>query len=53
MGYLLDSYPGARGHEFVFGVMALFGVLGWILSLLFRRVSKRIIDDPNRLLVTA
>ena len=53
MGHLLDSNPGARGHELVFGVMALFGVLGWILSILFRQVSKRFTDDPNRLLVTS
>jgi len=53
MGYLLDNNPGARGHELVFGVMAAFGIIGWLISLAFTRISRNLNDDPNRLLVTS
>ena len=53
MGYLLDNNPGARGHELVFGVMAAFGIIGWLISLAFTRISRNLNGDPNRLLVTS
>lgn len=53
MGYLLDNNPGARGHELVFGVMAVFGMLGWLISIVFTRTSRNLIGDPNRPLANA
>ena len=37
MGHLLDKYPGATGHQYVFLVLVLFSVVGFITSLIFRR----------------
>jgi MFS family permease len=36
MGYLLDKYPGAPGHQYVFLVLALFAFIGLLTSLLFK-----------------
>ncbi len=47
MGYLLDRSPGALGHRHVFAVLAAFGLLGLIASLLFRRVTRRKKDTPS------
>jgi len=41
MGYLLDSYPGAQGHRYVFLVLAIFAIIGIITSIIFRRYSLR------------
>ena len=35
MGYLLDTYPGAVGHQYVFGVVACFACLGLFAAGLF------------------
>jgi hypothetical protein len=40
MGYLLDSAPGAAGHQHVFWVVTGFAVLGVIASGLFQRVTR-------------
>ena len=40
MGWLLDGNPGATGHQYVFLVMALFAVLGFLASLGFRAITK-------------
>ncbi|MEQ9425869.1 MAG: MFS transporter [Cyclobacteriaceae bacterium] len=37
MGYVLDSSPGETGHQHLFAIVAGFGVIGLITSLLFRR----------------
>lgn len=42
MGYLLDEWPGATGHGYVFQVVALFAVLGLIASYIFARLACRI-----------
>lgn len=47
MGYLLDRSPGALGHRHVFAVLAAFGLVGLIASLLFRRVTRRKKDAPS------
>jgi len=39
-GYLTDTYPGALGHQYFFGVLAGFAVLGLCCTLLFQRVSQ-------------
>ncbi len=41
MGYLLDEYPGARGHQYVFLVLSFFGFLGLIVGIVFRRMVKK------------
>ena len=47
MGYFLDTYPGARGHEYVFLMLAGFALFGLIASLFFRRnASSRLSSDP-------
>ena len=40
MGYLIDRSPGALGHRRVFGVLAAFGAVGLISTLLFQRVTR-------------
>ena len=35
MGLLLDNNPGALGHQYVFGLLALFGMVGLFASILF------------------
>ncbi len=37
MGYILDNNPGALGHQYLFGLLVIFGIIGLISSLLFRR----------------
>lgn len=36
MGYILDNYPGSVGHEYLFGVLAMFSLVGIITSLRFK-----------------
>ncbi|MDX1477131.1 MAG: MFS transporter [Saprospiraceae bacterium] len=40
MGHLLDTTPGAGGHQDVFGVVALFAIIGLIASMMFRHFSR-------------
>ena len=42
MGYLLDSYPGASGHRYVFLVLAVFALIGLIISMIFRNYVSEI-----------
>lgn len=37
MGILLDNNPGSLGHQYLFGVLSIFGLIGLIASILFRR----------------
>ncbi len=37
MGVLLDNNPGPVGHQYVFGVLAAFGIMGFFASILFKR----------------
>jgi len=41
-GVLLDNHPGELGHQYVFGLLAAFGVLGWYASILFGKEAKKI-----------
>lgn len=41
MGYLIDRSPGAVGHQQVFGVLALFGAIGLVATVLFSRYSQK------------
>ncbi len=36
MGYLIDSSPGALGHQHVFGVLSGFALIGFTATVLFR-----------------
>lgn len=40
MGYLIDSSPGATGHQHVFLVLALFAVIGLAATLAFKLSPK-------------
>jgi sugar phosphate permease len=40
-GYLTDTYPGALGHEYFFGTLAVFAFLGLCSTLAFMRISSR------------
>lgn len=35
MGYLLDSYPGETGHQLVFGMLAIFYLIGGLAAYRF------------------
>ncbi|MBO3697935.1 MFS transporter [Roseivirga sp. E12] len=37
MGVILDNNPGALGHQYLFGLLAIFGIIGFIASILFRK----------------
>ena len=41
MGYLLDNNPGELGHQYSFGALAIFSVIGGIAAIAFRRISKK------------
>ena len=40
-GYLTDTYPGSLGHQYFFGVLAGFAVLGLFCTLVFQRLSAQ------------
>ena len=37
MGIILDNNPGELGHQYLFGVLALFGIVGFFATIFFRR----------------
>ncbi|WP_235298649.1 MFS transporter [Portibacter marinus] len=39
IGVLLDNNPGELGHQYVFSFMALMGVVGFVATMLFRRIN--------------
>jgi MFS family permease len=41
MGVLLDNSPGVLGHQHVFASVAVFGVVGLVATIAFRRISSR------------
>lgn len=40
MGYLLDRWPGAAGHNYVFSVVTLFAIFGLIASCIFAQRAQ-------------
>ncbi|MDA9622565.1 MFS transporter [Flavobacteriaceae bacterium] len=42
MGYLLDTYPGVVGHQYVYLILVVFSVIGLIASLRFARLTKKL-----------
>ena len=41
MGVLLDRSPGVLGHQHVFALVAASGAVGLVLTLAFRRITRR------------
>ena len=41
MGQLLDQNPGVKGHQYVFGLLAVFAFIGLITSIKFRSMVKK------------
>ncbi|MDB4087168.1 MFS transporter [Flavobacteriaceae bacterium] len=41
MGYLLDTYPGIVGHQYVYLMLVVFSVIGLMASLRFARLTKK------------
>ena len=39
-GYLLDKYPGIKGHQFVYLVLTLFSLIGIYVSLKFKKLNN-------------
>ncbi|MBL6654942.1 MAG: MFS transporter [Flavobacteriaceae bacterium] len=39
-GYILDTYPGISGHQFVYLVLILFSLIGIYVSLKFKKHNK-------------
>jgi len=48
MGHLLDKYPGATGHQYVFLILAMFAFFGLVTSLLFRLNEKNAGTKKNQ-----
>nr|WP_314266812.1 MFS transporter [uncultured Moellerella sp.] len=45
-GMFLDNYPGIQGYNFVFGMMIIFSLLGYMTAtILSKRVKKRAIQE--------
>jgi sugar phosphate permease len=40
-GFLIDQSPGVLGHQHVYGVVALFSVIGIVATILFAYVKCR------------
>ena len=42
IGVLLDNNPGELGHQYVFGFMAVMGVIGGVAALMFRMAKRKV-----------
>ena len=40
MGYLLDSFPGVIGHQYVFTMLVVFSILGLLASIKFAKIAR-------------
>ena len=40
MGYLLDNWPGEQGHQYVFGMLAIFSLIGGIATWYYFRLYR-------------
>jgi len=40
MGFLLDNFPGAAGHQYVFLVLTIFSIIGLLVSIRFRIITE-------------
>ena len=41
MGFFLDKFPGIMGHQYVFGLLALFSIFGLFASLRFAKITLK------------
>lgn len=41
MGYVLDNNPGALGHQYLFAILVVFGFVGLITTIIFRKTVER------------
>jgi hypothetical protein len=41
MGYLLDTYSGILGHQYVYVMLTAFSIIGLIASLRFAFITKK------------
>lgn len=41
MGYFLDSYPGKIGHQYVFGLLCLFSIVGLIAAFYMKYFNSK------------
>ena len=42
MGYLLDTYPGPQGHQYIFLILSGISLLGMVAGIIFRLVSRKL-----------
>lgn len=40
-GYFTETYPGPLGHQYFFGVLAIFAGIGLLASIIFRDLAKK------------
>ena len=40
IGYYLDNWKGEQGHQYVFGLLILFSLLGLAASIIFNRINR-------------
>tara|TARA_Y200000002_G_C22102346_1_gene423259 strand:- start:166 stop:510 length:345 start_codon:yes stop_codon:yes gene_type:complete len=40
IGYLLDTYPGIIGHQYVFMMLVIFSILGLFASIKFSKLNS-------------
>lgn len=40
IGIVLDGNPGELGHQYLFGILAIFGLVGLVCTLIFRRLPS-------------
>jgi MFS family permease len=48
MGYILDTNPGELGHQILFGVLIIFGLIGLTASVLFKNMNAAFNQDPSK-----
>ena len=39
-GYLLDTYPGIKGHQFIYMILGISSIIGLITTLKFKKIVK-------------
>ena len=40
-GYFLDKHPGIMGHQYVFGILTIFSIVGLSASIKFAKLIKK------------
>lgn len=42
MGYVLDNNPGELGHQYLFAILAIFGTVGLITTIIFKKSVQKL-----------